>query len=112
MKLGVDVFLERCVVSFKEKRVGLIANQASVNRDLVPTLDLFDQHPNIQLTALFGPEHGARGDAERHSFNLADIKKGNLRNRYNLICFIDRRKWRGLDYSEHATKSGSTKEWK
>ena len=31
---------------------------------LRPTIDLFHEHPDIDLTALYGPEHGIRGDAK------------------------------------------------
>lgn len=28
------------------------------------SVDLLFEHPNIKLTALYGPEHGVRGDAQ------------------------------------------------
>jgi uncharacterized protein YbbC (DUF1343 family) len=64
MKLGLDVFLENHIHLFKGKRIGLVTNLTGVNRDLVPTIDLFHDHPDIRLTALYGPEHGIRGDAK------------------------------------------------
>ncbi|MDZ5473708.1 DUF1343 domain-containing protein [Bacillus sp. 31A1R] len=64
MKLGLDVFLEQFVNRFKGKRVGLVTNMTGVNSQLVPTIDLFFQHPDIHLTALYGPEHGIRGDVK------------------------------------------------
>ncbi|WP_407271568.1 exo-beta-N-acetylmuramidase NamZ domain-containing protein [Radiobacillus sp. PE A8.2] len=63
MKLGLDVFLEKEFHSFKGKRIGLVTNMTGVNERLIPTIDLFFEHPDIQLTALYGPEHGIRGDA-------------------------------------------------
>lgn len=63
MKLGIDVFLENYLESFKGQRIGLVTNHTSVDRDLVPTIDLLWDHPDVWLTALFGPEHGVRGDA-------------------------------------------------
>ena len=45
------------------KRVGLIAHQASVVGD-DHLADLIDAAPNVELIALFGPEHGIRGTAD------------------------------------------------
>ena len=48
----------------KGRRVGLITNPTGVNRDLVSTVDLLHQHPDVELVALFGPEHGVRGEVQ------------------------------------------------
>ena len=44
--------------------MGLICNQASVNHKLHHAADLLYQHPSIDLRALFGPQHGIRGDVQ------------------------------------------------
>lgn len=62
VKLGLDVFLEQTYKDFIDQRIGLITNMTGVNQRLIPTIDLFHQHPKIQLTALYSPEHGIRGD--------------------------------------------------
>jgi uncharacterized protein YbbC (DUF1343 family) len=64
MKLGLDVFLEKHVPSYRGQRIGLVSNITGVNSNLVPTIDLFHEHSDIRLTALYGPEHGIRGDAK------------------------------------------------
>ena len=64
MKLGLDIFLEKGFRQFKNKRIGLVTNMTGVNGKLTPTIDLIFEHPDIKLTALFGPEHGIRGDAK------------------------------------------------
>ena len=64
VQLGIDNFLENNVEQFKGARVGLVTNMTGVNRELKPTIDLFYEHPDIELAALFGPEHGIRGDAK------------------------------------------------
>ena len=46
------------------KRVGLITNHSGVNGELVATADRLHRAEGASLTALFGPEHGIRGDAE------------------------------------------------
>lgn len=64
MKLGLDIFLEKGYGQFKGKRIGLVTNMTGVNEKLIPSIDLFHEHPDINLTALYGPEHGIRGDAK------------------------------------------------
>lgn len=59
---GIEVFLQQHADWVKGKKVGLITNPTGVNRDLVSDIDLLHEHPDVTLTALFGPEHGIRGD--------------------------------------------------
>lgn len=44
------------------KRVGLITNPSGVNRRLETTIDLLHAAREVNLVALFGPEHGIYGD--------------------------------------------------
>ena len=44
------------------KRIGLITNPSGVTNKLEMTADILARH--FKLTALFGPEHGIRGDAQ------------------------------------------------
>lgn len=60
----MDVFLEKYAIKYAGKRIGLVTNMTGVNEQLVTTIDLFYEHPNIELTTLYGPEHGIRGDAK------------------------------------------------
>ncbi len=64
IKLGVDVFLDERVGFVKGQRIGLISNQTSVSSSSESTAELFKTNPGIDLVALFGPEHGVRGDAQ------------------------------------------------
>lgn len=64
IKIGVDVFLDDRVNLVKGKRIGLITNQTGVSSSSESTAELFKNHPGIDLVALFGPEHGMRGDAQ------------------------------------------------
>jgi len=47
-----------------ENSVGLVTNTTGVTGALEPTLDALHRHPGIKLRAVFGPEHGARGDVQ------------------------------------------------
>jgi uncharacterized protein YbbC (DUF1343 family) len=44
--------------------VGLVCNPTSVDARLRHAADLFAGAPGVELAALFGPEHGVRGDAQ------------------------------------------------
>ncbi|MGC3999675.1 MAG: DUF1343 domain-containing protein [Anaeromyxobacter sp.] len=46
------------------RRVGLVCNPTAVTRGLVHAADLLHAAPGVTLAALFGPEHGVRGDAQ------------------------------------------------
>jgi len=59
--LGVENFLTNYLELVKNKRVGLLTNPSGVNSRLQSAADLFAANPQINLTALFGPEHGIRG---------------------------------------------------
>lgn len=61
---GVEVFLEKRLDLVKGKRVGLITNQTGTDADLRSTVELFQANPAIRLAALYGPEHGVRGNAQ------------------------------------------------
>ncbi|MFC1554802.1 exo-beta-N-acetylmuramidase NamZ domain-containing protein [candidate division KSB1 bacterium] len=62
IKLGIDVLMEQKLDMVTGKRVGLITNQSGVNRNLISTIDILFSHPDVNLTTLFAPEHGIRGD--------------------------------------------------
>ena len=64
VKLGVEVFLEKHLDLVKGKRVGLITNPTGTDASLRSTIDLFRSNPAIDLVALYGPEHGVRGNAQ------------------------------------------------
>ncbi|MBS1122912.1 MAG: hypothetical protein H6Q90_5140 [Deltaproteobacteria bacterium] len=46
------------------RRLGLLCNPTAVNTELVHAIELLQARGDFQLTALFGPEHGVRGDAQ------------------------------------------------
>ena len=64
VKLGLERLLEEQSDRLKGARVGLICNQASVNHDLAHAADLLHEHASVNLRALFGPQHGIRGDVQ------------------------------------------------
>lgn len=64
VKLGVEVLLEKRLDLVRGKRVGLITNQTGVDGLLRTTIDRLKAEPEVRLVALYGPEHGVRGNAQ------------------------------------------------
>lgn len=64
IKLGLERLLSDSPGLLAGKRVGLVCNQASVDHQFRHAADLFHEHPDINLTVLFGPQHGIRGDVQ------------------------------------------------
>jgi uncharacterized protein YbbC (DUF1343 family) len=64
VKTGLEVFLEKHLDLVKGKRVGLITNPTGTDSALRSTIELFQANPAIDLVALYGPEHGVRGNAQ------------------------------------------------
>ena len=62
--LGLEKLLEQRDGILGDARVGLICNQASVDHSLQHAADLLFANSKIRLTALFGPQHGIRGDVQ------------------------------------------------
>jgi len=62
----------------RSKRVGVITNQTGVDIKGNHIIDLLYRAPEVELVALFGPEHGIRGDVEGgyHIKNQKDPKTG------------------------------------
>src|SRR3990172_4861236 len=61
---GLDAIVEERFRSLRGLRIGLICNPTAVDRRLRHAADLLAAAPGVRLTALFGPEHGVRGDAQ------------------------------------------------
>jgi uncharacterized protein YbbC (DUF1343 family) len=64
VRLGIEKLLEDADHPVRGARLGLVCNQASVNHQLHHVADLLKQHPAAELRALFGPQHGIRGDVQ------------------------------------------------
>jgi uncharacterized protein YbbC (DUF1343 family) len=76
VKTGIEVLAGRDFDLLRGKRVGLLTNPTGVDATLRSTIDIL--HENVNLTALFGPEHGVRGDfsAGDHVGDQVDAKTG------------------------------------
>lgn len=61
---GLEVLAARRFRPLAGRRVGLVCNPTAVTGALVHAADLLHAAPRVRLEALFGPEHGVRGDAQ------------------------------------------------
>ncbi|HEX9052501.1 MAG TPA: DUF1343 domain-containing protein [Anaeromyxobacter sp.] len=61
---GLEVLAERRFRPLAGRRAGLVCNPTAVTRRLVHAADLLHGARGVRLEALFGPEHGVRGDAQ------------------------------------------------
>lgn len=59
---GLDVLVTQEIDSLKGKAVGIMCNHTAVTRDLVHITDALPA-AGVKIAALYGPEHGVRGDA-------------------------------------------------
>ena len=62
VKPGVETLRDAGFAPLKGKRVGLITNPTGVDNKLKSTIDILFEADDVNLVALYGPEHGVRGD--------------------------------------------------
>lgn len=62
VKPGIEVLRDRGFAQLEGKRVALVTNPTGVDRNLKSTIEILNEAPNVNLVALFAPEHGVRGD--------------------------------------------------
>ena len=62
VKPGIEVLREQDFKCLEGKRVGLVTNPSGVDSNLRSTVDILNDAPNVNLVALYAPEHGIRGD--------------------------------------------------
>lgn len=62
VKTGVEVLKETGFKVLQGKRIGLITNPTGVDNQLKSTIDILHEAHGVKLVALYGPEHGVRGD--------------------------------------------------
>ncbi|MFN3695729.1 MAG: exo-beta-N-acetylmuramidase NamZ domain-containing protein, partial [Ignavibacterium sp.] len=62
VKTGIEVLRENNFDILKGKKVGLVTNPTGVDSKLKSTIDILFESPDVNLVALYGPEHGVRGN--------------------------------------------------
>ncbi|MBI5409705.1 MAG: DUF1343 domain-containing protein [Nitrospirae bacterium] len=64
MQIGLDIFDKHWPEKLEGSRVGLVVHPASVNKRLEHAVDRFSLSKKLELKALFGPQHGIRGETQ------------------------------------------------
>lgn len=62
VKPGIEVLRDSGFRGLEGKRVGLVTNPSGVDRHLRSTIDILYEAADVNLVALYAPEHGVRGD--------------------------------------------------
>lgn len=77
VRSGLEVLVEERLDLVRDRRVGLIANPACVDHTLRHAVELLLGN-GVNLTSLFGPEHGFRGNvaAGVHVDSVVDVRTG------------------------------------
>lgn len=72
MQTGLDRLIRENSQKLKGKKIGLLIHPASINKQYRHCLDLLLES-QFHITALFGPEHGIRGEAQDME-GVSDLK--------------------------------------
>ncbi|MBI5576942.1 MAG: DUF1343 domain-containing protein [Deltaproteobacteria bacterium] len=103
MESGLDVLVGKRFGPLRGLAVGLVCNPTSVDRRLRHAADLFHAAKGVRLAALFGPEHGVRGDVQymaavgNERDNRTGVPVHSLYGKDAESLRPDDRKLRGLD---------------
>ena len=71
---GLEILLGDRLDLLRGKRIGILCNPTSVDRRLHHIVDLLGEHPEITVTTLMGPQHGARGETQDNMIESQDYR--------------------------------------
>lgn len=74
VKIGIDLFQRLWPKKLSRASVGLLVHPASINSTLRHSVDCFHKFRKIQLKALFGPQHGIRGETQDNMIEWQGFK--------------------------------------
>lgn len=69
---GIDVLQRESFKRLEGRKIGLITNHTGVARDEITTIQAFHRAKNVELKALFSPEHGIAGALDQS--NIGDSR--------------------------------------
>ena len=84
VKTGIEVLREQNFQLLEGKRVGLTTNPTGVDSHLKSTIDILWEADNVNLVALYGPEHGVRGNVHAGDVVDNDVDKKTGLKMYSL----------------------------
>ena len=109
---GIDVLEANGFAQLQGKRIGLVTNPTGVDRYLNSTIDVLHSAPGVELVALFGPEHGVRGNAhagEHVEGQAVDPHTGvPIFSLYGKTRLPSAEQFKGLDAIVYETPSSTT----
>jgi uncharacterized protein YbbC (DUF1343 family) len=70
---GLEVLRESGFADLRGKRIGLITNHTGIDSQGRRTIDVFSDAPNVELVAIFSPEHGIAGTVDER---IGDARDG------------------------------------
>ncbi len=74
---GIDVLEKNNFKELEGLKIGLVTNQTGRNLAGKPTIDVLKEAKNVNLVALFSPEHGIRGELDQEGIkDSVDEKTG------------------------------------
>ncbi len=73
---GADILVSEKLDLIKGKKIGLVVNHSSLLSNGKHLVDALYENKEIKIVALFGPEHGFRGDTTGEIDNTVDKKTG------------------------------------
>ena len=73
---GLEVLREEGFERLADAHVGLVTNQTGRARDGATAIDLLHAAPDVELVALFSPEHGIRGELDGPVSSSQDTRTG------------------------------------
>ncbi|MCG7853994.1 MAG: serine hydrolase, partial [Methanosarcinaceae archaeon] len=76
IQTGIDVLKEEDFEPLAGLRVGLITNHTGIDSNGKRSIDVLYKAPNVKLVAIFSPEHGVSGRANRKVLSTTDIATG------------------------------------
>ena len=76
VQTGIDVLARDHFARLRGCRIGLVTNHTGLTGDGQATVDVLHRAEGVTLTALFGPEHGLRGDYDEKVSDSIDGKTG------------------------------------
>ncbi len=75
---GIDVLENHNFKEFLGLKIGLVTNQTGRNLAGKPTIDVLKEAKNVNLVALFSPEHGIRGELDQAKIDDSRDEKTGL----------------------------------
>jgi len=78
VRCGIDVLESQNFLPLQNQRIGLITNHTGRNRMGTSTVELLHKAPNVELKALFSPEHGFEGKLDVSKVDNAQESQSGL----------------------------------